>query len=86
MQHEDWLIVMDDCLDALRAMPAESVDVIPTSPLYNIGMDYNRHNDRMPPGIGCTVHCGVQQLLPDLLRESYCDGRNITRFHPLGGP
>jgi site-specific DNA-methyltransferase (adenine-specific) len=46
MQHEGWLIVMEDCLDALRAIPAE-VDVIPTSPPYNIGMGYNRHNDRM---------------------------------------
>lgn len=45
MQHEGWLIVMDDCLDALRAMPAGSVDVSPTSPPYNIGVDYNQHND-----------------------------------------
>jgi site-specific DNA-methyltransferase (adenine-specific) len=40
--------MMEDCLNVLRAMPAESIDVIPTSPPYNIGMDYNRHNDRMP--------------------------------------
>jgi hypothetical protein len=28
MQHKGWLIVMEDCLNALRAIPAESVDVI----------------------------------------------------------
>jgi hypothetical protein len=32
MQRERWLIVMDDCLNALRALPAEMVDVSPTSP------------------------------------------------------
>jgi hypothetical protein len=50
MQPEGWLIVMDDCLDALRAMPAGSVGVSPTSPPYNIGVDYNQHNDQMPRG------------------------------------
>ena len=50
MQHEGWLIVMADCLDALRAIPAESVDVSPTSPPYNMGVEYNQHNDRMPRG------------------------------------
>src|SRR6516225_3094798 len=51
MQHKGWLIVMEDCLNALRAMPTESVDVSPTSPPYNIGVDYNQHNDRMPRGV-----------------------------------
>ncbi len=50
MQHEGWLIVMADCLDALPALTTETVDVCPTSPPYNIGIEYNQHNDRMPRG------------------------------------
>jgi site-specific DNA-methyltransferase (adenine-specific) len=50
MQHEGWVIVMGDCLDILRALPAESADVVPTSPPYNQAIAYHQHNDRMPRG------------------------------------
>jgi site-specific DNA-methyltransferase (adenine-specific) len=48
MQHEGWSIVIEDCLNALRAMPAGSVDLIVTSFPYNIGVNYSQHDDRMP--------------------------------------
>jgi len=35
-----------DCLEVLPALPAESVDVIVTSPPYNIGLAYRRYDDR----------------------------------------
>jgi site-specific DNA-methyltransferase (adenine-specific) len=47
MQHEGWVVVLDDCLNALHAMPAGSVDVIVTSPPYNIGVNYSQHDDQM---------------------------------------
>jgi site-specific DNA-methyltransferase (adenine-specific) len=47
MQHEGWIVVLDDCLNVLHAMPAGSLDVIVTSPPYNIGVNYSQHDDQM---------------------------------------
>ena len=47
MQHKGWLTVMEDYLNALRATPIETVDVIVTSPPYNIGVNYGQHDDHM---------------------------------------
>jgi len=33
-------ILLGDCIDALRAMPSESVDLVVSSPPYNIGKEY----------------------------------------------
>jgi site-specific DNA-methyltransferase (adenine-specific) len=36
-----------DCLDVFKQLPAHSVDVIVTSPPYNLGIRYNRYEDRL---------------------------------------
>ena len=36
-----------DCLDVLPTLPAASVDVVVTSPPYNIGLAYRRYDDRL---------------------------------------
>lgn len=41
-------IVRTDCLSALTALPAASVDVCVTSPPYNIGIAYRSYQDRLP--------------------------------------
>ncbi len=38
-----------DCLDVFAGLPDASVDVIVTSPPYNLGIDYNRYDDRLSP-------------------------------------
>jgi site-specific DNA-methyltransferase (adenine-specific) len=47
-----WLpldeVVCVDCLDGMARMPERSVDVIVTSPPYNIGKDYLRYDDSRP--------------------------------------
>jgi site-specific DNA-methyltransferase (adenine-specific) len=43
--HQLW---NGDCIAALRAMPAASIDVIVTSPPYNIGVAYRTYDDRRP--------------------------------------
>jgi DNA modification methylase len=45
-----WLdrITCGDCRQILSRMPAESVHLAITSPPYNVGLDYDGHNDRMP--------------------------------------
>ncbi len=37
-----------DCLDVLGQLPPRSVDVIVTSPPYNLGIQYNRYRDTLP--------------------------------------
>ncbi len=51
MDEGDWLdrIHCEDCLTGMRRLlPDESVDVIVTSPPYNIGVAYDAHDDNMP--------------------------------------
>ena len=40
------LLYRGDCLDVMKRLPAESVDVIVTSPPYNIGLSYRSYIDR----------------------------------------
>lgn len=41
-------IICGDCIKIMGDMPKESVDIIVTSPPYNIGVKYNSHDDNMP--------------------------------------
>jgi site-specific DNA-methyltransferase (adenine-specific) len=38
-----------NCVDVLNEMPAASIDVIVTSPPYNLGVRYNTYEDALPP-------------------------------------
>src|SRR5215813_9616410 len=38
---------LGDCLSVFAQLPAESVDVIVTSPPYNLGIQYNRYQDTL---------------------------------------
>ena len=42
------MIIEGDCLESLRLMPSNSVDVVVTSPPYNIGIRYGSYDDRLP--------------------------------------
>jgi len=39
---------LGDCLEVLERLPAASLDVIVTSPPYNLGVRYRSYDDRMP--------------------------------------
>jgi site-specific DNA-methyltransferase (adenine-specific) len=41
-------IYTGDCLDLLRQTPSSSVDLVITSPPYNVGIDYDTHFDKLP--------------------------------------
>jgi DNA modification methylase len=40
-------IICADCLEVMKAMPAESIHLAITSPPYNVGVDYDVHNDHL---------------------------------------
>ena len=44
----DQEILVGDCLSVLKRLPAASVDVVVTSPPYNIGVAYRSYEDRLP--------------------------------------
>lgn len=44
----DQLIVTGDCVANMRKLPAQSVDVIVTSPPYNLGVKYRSYDDNIP--------------------------------------
>jgi site-specific DNA-methyltransferase (adenine-specific) len=41
-------LIHGDCLLAMRQLPAESVDVVVTSPPYNLGINYGTYRDPAP--------------------------------------
>ncbi len=41
-----WTLLQGDCLDVLASMPEASVDVIVTSPPYNLGIAYSTYGDK----------------------------------------
>jgi site-specific DNA-methyltransferase (adenine-specific) len=59
-----------DCLDVFGQLPAESVDVIVTSPPYNLGIEYSRYQDTLSPAdylewTGTWVAAAARVLRPD---------------------
>ena len=38
-----------DCLDVFEQLPPRSIDVIVTSPPYNLGIGYNQYQDTLSP-------------------------------------
>ena len=44
---ETGRIINGDCIEEMNKLPESSVDLIVTSPPYNVGIDYDSHDDRM---------------------------------------
>lgn len=44
---DDFRIIHGECLTELRSFPDNSVDLVVTSPQYNIGIDYDEGSDRL---------------------------------------
>ena len=40
-------IINGDCIKVMASLPESCVDLIVTSPPYNVGIDYDSHNDRL---------------------------------------
>jgi site-specific DNA-methyltransferase (adenine-specific) len=61
---------LSDCLEVFRHLPARSVDVIVTSPPYNLGIQYNRYQDTLSRGdylewTNAWIAAAVKVLRPD---------------------
>jgi site-specific DNA-methyltransferase (adenine-specific) len=45
---DDSTLLCQDCLEGMRGLSTESIDIIVTSPPYNIGKPYQGYDDRRP--------------------------------------
>src|SRR4051812_19625698 len=36
---------LEDCITGMRTLKAESIDIVVTSPPYNLGINYNKYSD-----------------------------------------
>ncbi|OFV89574.1 MAG: hypothetical protein A3G76_14765 [Acidobacteria bacterium RIFCSPLOWO2_12_FULL_65_11] len=59
-----------DCLDVFRQLPAQSIDIIVTSPPYNLGIQYARYRDTLSPAdyldwTGTWISAARRVLRPD---------------------
>jgi site-specific DNA-methyltransferase (adenine-specific) len=45
----DFIIVNDDCVRGMKGLEAQSVDVVVTSPPYNLGKEYSAYQDDKTP-------------------------------------
>ena len=57
-------IINGDCVKVMASLPESCVDLIVTSPPYNVGIDYDTHNDRLSME-------DYWQFTKDWLSESY---------------
>jgi len=57
-------IINGDCVKVMASLPESCVDLIVTSPPYNVGIDYDNHNDRQSME-------DYWQFTKDWLSESY---------------
>jgi len=62
-------IVREDCITALRSMPDASVDVIVTSPPYNIGVAYKTYDDKRPRAEYIAWLRGISRELSRVLKK-----------------
>jgi site-specific DNA-methyltransferase (adenine-specific) len=74
------ILFNEDCLTGLDRLPVGSVDVIVTSPPYNLGKDYGAYGDALPEGAYLAwlgkVAVGLESVL----------SREGSFFLNLGGP
>ena len=69
-QRASYRFYQDDCLKILGGLPSGSVDVIVTSPPYNLGVRYRSYDDTMPRSeylqwTAEWVRCAADVLAPD---------------------
>ena len=68
--HSDSTFYLEDCVTLLERLPAHSVDVIVTSPPYNLGVRYNTYQDTLTASeylewTGTWVRAAARTLKPE---------------------
>jgi site-specific DNA-methyltransferase (adenine-specific) len=67
-RHGHQILLPGDCLAQMATLPAASVDVVVTSPPYNIGVRYGAYDDRRPRAAYLAWMAEIARALRRLLR------------------
>ena len=46
---DNGVLLKGDCLEVMKKLPKECIDLVITSPPYNVGIDYDKWNDKLHP-------------------------------------
>lgn len=65
-------LYLGDCLDILKGLPADTVDLTVTSPPYNVGIDYKTFDDNRS---ATTYFCWLLERLAEIYRVTKPGGR-----------
>ncbi len=71
---KDHIFYLGDVLDSLKDIKDKSVDLIFTSPPYNVGINYQNHHDRMRYS---DYLKWLEQVITELFRVTKDDGRFV---------
>ncbi len=75
---ESGILYCGDCREILKTLPSSSIDLILTSPPYNLGIEYDEWNDNLP-------YDEYLQLIESFLKESFRvlkkDGRIVINHY-----
>jgi site-specific DNA-methyltransferase (adenine-specific) len=63
-------IIQGDCLAVTKSLPSSSIDVVVTSPPYNIGVAYNSYQDKQPRKAYLDWLCQVGEAISHVLRPN----------------
>lgn len=75
-------IYQGDCLEVLKTFPDESINLVVTSPPYNIGIDYGKYKDNLN---WKDYYSWCEEWLKELFRVLKSDGRIcINHYLSLG--
>src|SRR3990167_9434155 len=71
---EDFInkIIQGDCLEVMKEIPDKSVDLVITSPPYNVGIEYDEWNDNL---LWDDYYAWCEKWLKEILRILKDDGR-----------
>lgn len=74
----DQTVIVGDCAAALAAMPAQSIDVVVTSPPYNIGLKYRSYDDGRDRGAYLRWLSEIARLLARVMKDDASFFLNIA--------
>jgi site-specific DNA-methyltransferase (adenine-specific) len=74
------IIYNEDCLEGLKSLPDNSVDLVLTDPPYGIGYEYNQYEDTLE-----NLQFIIKNILPEIRRVSklvllFCNHKNLFEF------
>ena len=70
MKATEFTLEVTDCIEGMRKLPAASVDLVVTSPPYNLGINYGTYDDTLAPAdylawTSTWIAAAAQALRPD---------------------